>query len=56
MLLQQSFRPPEAEKLMKTMELVRQLTEKVKLYSLGCNMELEAARVSYEGMQNEYNV
>ena len=55
MLLQQSFRPPQAEKLMKTMELVRQLTEKVKLYSLGCNMELEAARVSYEGC-NEYNV
>ena len=51
MLLQQSFRPPEAEKMLKTMKLVRQLTEKVKLYSLGCNMELEAAKVSYEGMQ-----
>lgn len=56
MLLQQSFRPPEAEKLMKTMELVRQLAEQVNLYSLGCNMELEAARVAYGGMQNEYNV
>ena len=51
MLLQQSFRPPEAEKMMKTMNLVRQLAEKVKLYSLGCNMEPEAARVSYEGME-----
>ena len=51
MLLQQSFRPPEAEKMLKTMKLVRQLTEKVKLYSLGCNMELEAVKVSYEGMQ-----
>ena len=50
-LLQQSFRPPEAEKMMKTMDLVRQLAEKVKLYSLGCNMEPEAARVSYEGME-----
>ena len=51
MLLQQSFRPPEAEKMMKTMNLVRQLAEKVKLYSLRCNMEPEAARVSYEGME-----
>ena len=50
-LLQQSFRPPEAEKMMKTMNLVRQLAEKVKLYSLRCNMEPEAARVSYEGME-----
>lgn len=51
MLLQQSFRPPEAEKMLKTMKLVRQLAEKAKLYSLGCNMEPEAAKVSYEGMQ-----
>ena len=50
-LLQQSFRPPGAEKMLKTMELVRQLAEKVKLYSLGCNMELEAAKVSYEAMK-----
>lgn len=51
MLLQQSFRPPEAEKMLKTMQLVRQFAEKVKLYALGCNMEPEAADVSYEGMQ-----
>lgn len=51
MLLQQSFRPPEAEKMLKTMNLARQLAGKVKLYSLGCNMEPEAASVSYEGMK-----
>jgi hypothetical protein len=51
MLLQQSYRPAEPEKLLKTLVLAEQLGKTVKLYRLGCNMDPEAARVSYEGMQ-----
>jgi hypothetical protein len=47
MLLQQSYRPKNAERLLKTLPLVDQLGKSVKLYRLGCNMEPEAAVVAY---------
>ena len=50
-LLQQSYRPADAAALQKTMQFVRRLGERVKLYRLACNMEPDAARVSYEGMK-----
>jgi hypothetical protein len=50
MLLQQSYRPKNPEKLMKTLSLVDRLRENVKLYRLGCTMDPTAAQVAYDGM------
>ena len=49
-LLQQSYRPSDPEKMQKTMELVSLLGKAVPLYRLRCNMEAEAAEVAYAGM------
>ncbi|HOO08052.1 MAG TPA: hypothetical protein PLH83_16430 [Ruminococcus sp.] len=51
MLLQQVYRPADMLKMAKTLELVDRLADSVKLYKLGCNMEISAAQVAYEGMQ-----
>lgn len=51
MLFQQTYRPEEEEPMQKTMALIAEMSMAVKLYRLGCNMEPEAAVVSYEGMQ-----
>jgi hypothetical protein len=58
MLLQQTYRPKNAERMMKTLPLVDLLGKSVKLYRLRCNMESEAAVVAYEAMlttEKEYN-
>jgi len=52
-LLQQTYRPHDPALLAKTMELLDQLTFSVGLYKLKCNMDPEAARVSYEGMNGK---
>ena len=51
MLLQQVYRPADMLKMAKTLELVDRLADSVKLYQLGCNMEISAAKVAFEGMQ-----
>jgi hypothetical protein len=51
MLLQQVYRPADMLKMAKTLELVDRLAESVKLYRLGCNMDISAAQVAFEGMQ-----
>lgn len=51
MLLQQVYRPADMLKMAKTLELVDRLADSVKLYRFGCNMDISAARVAYEGMQ-----
>ena len=51
MLLQQVYRPADMLKMTKTLELVDRLADSVKLYQLGCNMEISAAKVAFEGMQ-----
>ena len=50
MLLQQAYRPNDIFELQKTLTLVDKMAEKVELYRLGCNMDIEAAKVAYEGM------
>ena len=49
-LLQQSYRPSDPEKMQKTMELVSLLGKTVPLYRLKCNMDSKAAEVAYKGM------
>ena len=51
MLLQQVYRPANMLKMAKTLELVDRLADSVKLYRLGCNMDISAAKIAYEGMQ-----
>lgn len=50
MLLQQTYRPQSPVKMAKMLTLVDRLAAKVGLYRLGCNMEINAAKVAYEGM------
>ena len=49
-LMQQIYRPEQADALRRTMQLVRELGNRVALYRLGCNMDEEAAAVAYAGM------
>lgn len=51
MLLQQVYRPADMLKMAKTLDLVDRLVDSVKLYRLGCNMDISAAKIAYEGMQ-----
>ncbi len=51
MLLQQVYRPADMLKMAKTLALVDRLADSVKLYKLGCNMDISAAQVAYEGMR-----
>ena len=51
MLLQQVYRPADILKMAKTLKLVDRLADSVKLYRLGCNMDISAAQVAFEGMQ-----
>lgn len=48
--LQQIYRPEDPEAMAKVLALMDRLGSGVALYRLGCNMDPEAARVSYEGM------
>ena len=51
MLLQQVYRPADVKRLQKTLALIDTLTDSVMLYRLGCNMDISAAKVAYEGMR-----
>ena len=51
MLLQQTYRPADPASLAKTLTLIDRLN--VKLFRLGCNMERNAAEVSYKAMKEE---
>lgn len=52
MLLQQVNRPVgDVLSMTKTLELVDQLSECVEFYSMYCTMDIDAARIAYEGMK-----
>lgn len=53
MLLQQSSRPSDMSKLDKYLSLIDAIAHKVEFYRLQCNMDPEAARVSYEVMSGK---
>lgn len=50
-LLQQSYRSSDPKITSLILGLVCTLAEKIPIYKLGCNMELEAAQVAYNGMK-----
>ncbi len=49
----QTYRPKEKGSIEKLLLLVGRLTEQVRLFSLGCNMDPEAAVTACEGMRKE---
>lgn len=51
MLLQQAYRPNDSKKLLKTLKLIDLMIKNIKLYRLGCNMDISAAEVAYNGMK-----
>ena len=51
MMVQQTHKSSNPASARRTMELIDRLTEAVPIYRLSCNMEPEAAKVAYEGMQ-----
>lgn len=50
-IVQQTYRSNNPEKTKKVLELIDKLLDKVELYKLGCNMNIEAAKIAYEGMK-----
>ena len=51
-LLQQTFRPHSPLGTMQVLQLLDALSQHVSFYSLHCNMEPDAARVAYEGINH----
>lgn len=51
MLLQQVYRPADADAMDKTITLIDRLASTVSLWRLGCNMDIEAAKVAYDAMK-----
>ena len=51
LLLQQAYRPSDRIKLAKTLHLLDLLCQSVDFYKLSCNMDPEAAVISYEAMR-----
>lgn len=51
MLLQQVYRPMDGAAMQKTLTLIDDLAASVSLWRLGCNMDIEAARIAYEAMK-----
>ena len=52
MLMQQVYRPMDGAAMKKTLELIDRLAASVSLWRLGCNMDPEAARISYNAMKD----
>lgn len=52
MMLQQCHRPDPAKAVSKMLEIIDRMLLQVPVYRLKCNMDPEAAEVSYRGMQN----
>lgn len=53
MLVQQTFRPRSGEALAATLSLLDELKKHVRFYRLSCNMDIEAAKVAYDGMNGD---
>ena len=51
MLLQQVYRPKDSLQMAKTLRLIDEMADSVRLYRLACNMDIEAAKVAYGTMK-----
>lgn len=48
--MNQIYRPRQPEGMLKTMEYVDVIIKNVPMYTMGCTISHEAAKVAYEGM------
>ncbi len=53
MLLQQAYRPRDISALRKTLSLIDEMSEKIKFYRLGCNMDISAAQLAFNTMSSQ---
>lgn len=51
LLLQHSFKSSDREKILKSLELIKMLSDNTKMYALGCNMEVDAVITAYNAMK-----
>ncbi len=51
-LLEQTYRPEGRAAMERVLALVDRMSRQIPLYTLGCDMSPEAARISYEGMRS----
>jgi len=51
MLLQQVYRPKDSLQMAKTLRLIDEMADSVRIYRLACNMDIEAAKVAYSAMK-----
>jgi len=49
-LMQQTYRPYDAALTAKVIPLIDKMAKGVKLFRLGCNMDIEAAKIAFDGM------
>lgn len=54
-LLQQTYRPGDPELLIRTLDMLQKSMKRVTFYRLDCNMEDDAAVLSYQTMKNKEN-
>lgn len=52
-LMQQTYRPADNMAMIKTLSLIDKLSSSASLWMLGCNMEIEAAKIAYEAMRGQ---
>ena len=52
-ILRQTYRPYDVQALAKTLELLGMFGTMVKFYRLYCNMNLDAAEISYNAMKED---
>jgi len=53
MFMQQTYKPSEPERMKKTMELIGQFLDRIKVYKLKCNMNIDAAEIAYKAMKGD---
>ncbi len=51
-LLKQTYRNKDKEKLIKTLELLNQLKNRIPIYELKCSISYEAVQIAYEKLNN----
>lgn len=50
-LLEYTYKSNEPEKMIKTIDILKKMEERVPLYKLICNMDISAVKIAYEGMK-----
>ena len=55
LLMQQIYMPYDPQMRLKTIDLIYKVAEKVNFWKIRCNMDIEAAEISYKAIFGENN-